>query len=494
MLSPIRILAALVPLAGFAATLPLAEIETTIDMARSAPGEFAADGLLRIAALEQLTPSVRAGLAEEAFGRAAEAQQPFKRRSAMANRSANAGFLEHAFGQDLDALSLRVRAVQVMLPLDPGKARRLFSEIPSLDLPFVSCDDFMVFDVDRYYDALAEVTRHAFTPKEVHEGAAYQFFLQRIAVVASPAQIAPAIRAILSAGLSDAGFSGAVAALTAALRKTLADDRSFTYSLPAMGEQVLALIEECRRRGTPPRPVAEAYRRYLVANLSAPRCADDDIFPGSGMVIGLAYGPPLDTRSTEAIRLFNQSVRMAPLQPIEAQEATPSDRAGAASGLRGCESVGCQALARRYRSLVFDSAGTAVPSVIRETLEWQRQMQAFVAALGDWQDAAGPEAAQQFREKCALYADLIGLLPGGRGREPALRAMLEYLQRSRSQPIRRIEWLLPVNTLIGRIGLDPLAFGRIPDELLHSEDAVIALYAELEKVAPRPAEAILRLM
>jgi hypothetical protein len=51
-----------------------------------------------------------------------------------------------------------------------------------------------------------------------------------------------------------------------------------------------------------------------------------------------------------------------------------------------------------------------------------------------------------------------------------------------------------VNTLIGRIGLDPLAFGRISDEVLHSKDAVIALYAELEKVAPRPAEVILRLM
>ncbi len=481
MLLPIRILAALLPLACFAATPPLAEIETAIDMARGAPGEFAADGLLRIAALDRLAPPLRVRLLEEAFGRAAEAQQPFKRRSAMVSLSANAGFLEHAFGQDLDALSLRVRAVQAMLPLDAAQARRLFSDIPPLDLPLVSCEDFLVFDVDRYYDALAEVTQRAFTSKEVHDGAAYQFLLQRIAVVASPAQIAPAIRAILSAGLGDAVFPGAVAALTAALQRTVGDDRSFTYYLPDIGQQVLALIEECRRRGTSPLPIVEAYRLYLIANFSAPRCADDDLSQGSGT-------------TADAIRFFNQSVRLAPLQPIEASEAAPSARVGAAGGLRSCESAECRALSQLYRALVFNAGGTAIPSAARETVEWQEQAREFLASLADWQDAPGPEAAPQFREKCALYEGLIGLMPDGPSRELALRAMLDYLQRSRSQSIGRIEWLLPVSALIGRIGLDPLAFGRVTDDVRRSRDAVIALYAELEKVAPRTASAILLLM
>jgi len=151
-------------------------------------------------------------------------------------------------------------------------------------------------------------------------------------------------------------------------------------------------------------------------------------------------------------------------------------------------------LARQYRSLVFNSAGTAIPSAMRETLEWQHRVQEFLTSLAEWQDAPGPGAAQQFREKCALYGDLIGVMPDGGGREFAFRAMLDYLQHSRSQSIGRIEWLLPVNTLIGRIGLDPLGFGRVVDDVRRSRDAVIALYAELEKVAPRPAGAILPLM
>jgi hypothetical protein len=493
-LLPIRILAALFPLACFAATPPLAAIDSAIDLAHGAPGEFAADALLRIAALDQLAPARRIRLVEEAFGRAAEVQQPFKRRSAMVNLSANAGFLEHAFGQDIDALSLRARAVQAMLPLDAGKARQLFSDIPPLDLPLVSCDDFLVFDVDGYYDALAAVTQRAFTPKEIHDGAQYQFLLQRIAAIASPAQVAPAGRAILSSGISDAEFPGAVAAFTAALRKMTGDDRSFTYYLPAAGAQVLSLVEECRRRGTSPLPLIEAYRLYLVVNFSAPRCADNDMVQGSGVSTGPAYGPSLDQRSADAILFFNQSVRLAPLQPIQPAEAAPSARVGAAGGLRSCESVECQAVARQYRSLVFNSSGTAFPSATRETVEWREQMRQFLAALAEWPDATGSAAAQQFREKCALYGDLIGLLPDGHNRELTLHAMLEYLEHSRSQALSRIEWLLPVNTLIGRIGLDPLGLGRAAEDLRLSRDAVIALYAELERVAPRPPEFILKLM
>ncbi len=345
-------------------------------MAQGAPGEFAADALLRIAALDQLAPARRIRLLEEAFSRAAEAQQPFKRRNAMQNVSSNGGFLEHAFGQDLDALSLRARAVQAMLPLDAGKARELFSEIPPVDVPLVSCDDFLIFDVDRYYDALAAVTQRAFTPKEVHDGAQYQFLLQRIAAIASPAQIAPAVRAILSAGLSDADFPGAVAAVTAALRKMTGDDRSFTYYLPAAGARILALIEECRRRRTSPLPLIEAYRLYLVSNFSAARCADDDLSSVASVAIaaGPGSGQPLDQRSADAVRFFNELIRTAPLQPIQTSEAAPSARVGAASGLRSCESAECQAAARQYRSLVFNSTGTALPTAARDTVEWREQL------------------------------------------------------------------------------------------------------------------------
>jgi hypothetical protein len=112
-----------------------ASIQAALDMAHGAPGEFAADALLRIAALDALETPQRVRLIEEAFHRADEAQQPYKRRNAMPNIPSNVQFQQRAFAQDLDALSLRTRAIEEMLPLDAGRARQLFLDLPPLDLP-----------------------------------------------------------------------------------------------------------------------------------------------------------------------------------------------------------------------------------------------------------------------------------------------------------------------------------------------------------------------
>jgi hypothetical protein len=149
-------------------------VEATLDMARATPGEFAADALLRIAALESIDGAQRARLIEEAFRRADDAQQPYKRRNAMPNIASNVQFQQRAFAQDLDALTLRTRAVEEMLPIDAAKARQLFIDMPPLDLPPASCQDVMVFDVSSYYQALTHVALRSFTAKEMHNGDAAQ--------------------------------------------------------------------------------------------------------------------------------------------------------------------------------------------------------------------------------------------------------------------------------------------------------------------------------
>ena len=57
-----------------------------------------------------------------------------------------------------------------------------------------------------------------------------------------------------------------------------------------------------------------------------------------------------------------------------------------------------------------------------------------------------------------------------------------------------MEWFLPVNALMGRVGLDPAGLGKFAGELRQSSDPVIALYASLEAVAPRPPDRILALL
>jgi hypothetical protein len=463
-----------------------AAIQAALDMAHGAPGEFAADALLRIAALDALDSPQRVMLIEEAFRRADEAQQPYKRRNAMPNIPSNVQFQQRAFAQDLDALSLRTRAVEEMLPLDAAKARRLFLDLPPLDLPPVSCEDAMVFDVSSYYQALTGVALRGFTPKEARNGDPSQFVSQRMARIASPAEIAPAVRAITGAGLDDLQFAGALAAFTDALKRISKDDRTFSFYLPDAGAAVQTLIADITRRRLSPLPLIEAYRVYLVSNFTAPRCADDNV------------APALDSRSVDAIIFFNQNVRAAPLQPIQVTEAVAASKSGAATGLRSCVSQACSAIARQYRALIFTPEGSAMPNSVRDTIEWRRQFDEVLAALRDWADiapdATSDDAAQQFREKCVFYTELAALPRDARLRQTVLIALLDYLQRSRDRARTRIEWLLPVNLLIGRMHIDPAGLGKLADEFRRSMDPVIAMYAQLETAAPRSPSDVLTLM
>ncbi len=471
------------------------DVAAVLDMARGTPGEFAADALLRVAALDSVDSSVRVKLIEEAFGRAAEAQQPFKRRSAMPQISSNVGFQQRAFAQDLDGLSLRTRAVEEMLPLDGAKARELWLRIPPLDLPASSCEDVLVFDMASYYRVLSQVAQRTFSAKEKQDGGASHLVEGRLALISSPAEVAPAAHALLESALDDARFAGALATFTAALKRISGDDHTFTFYLPDAGAAIQSLIADIQRRHGSPLPLIEAYRLYLVVNFAAARCADDDVMEGGS---GSTSGMDLDARSMAAIRFYNESIRLAPLQDIRLTEVFATKKSGAAGGLRSCESGACASIARQYRALVFDANGSALPNAARASTEWQDHFDDMLTALRDWRDgepdSTGGQAAQEFREKSMFYTGLIGLPPDTPRREKVLVALLEYLQASRDRAQTRLEWFLPVNQLISRMSLDPLGLGRLADDLRRNTDRVIAMYAQLESVAPRPASAALGLM
>src|SRR5437879_13390555 len=93
------------------------DVDALITAARGAPGEFAADSLIRIAVLDSLDRDRRIELLEQSFERASGAQQPYKRISALTRLPGAAGFMKTLYAQDLDGLSLRLRAIEGMLSL-----------------------------------------------------------------------------------------------------------------------------------------------------------------------------------------------------------------------------------------------------------------------------------------------------------------------------------------------------------------------------------------
>ncbi len=485
----------LLPMLCAAADVP-AGIDALLDAARAAPAEFAADAMIRIAGLNQLEKARRIELLEQAFQRASGAQQPYKRHATFVRADTPSGFLNRAYGLNLDAMSLRLRAIDALLPLDAQKARDLFLQTPPPKTPPLKCDDFLIYDVGRFYDTLGSIARLSFTAQEVQAGEPFRLLERSAGAIASPVQVAPVARMLAAASVKDADFRALVTSFAEALGKISGDDRSFAYSMPA-GRQILALVEESKRRQLSPLPLLEAYRLYLVDNLSAARCADDGPMTGNASSFGLAGGQAVDQEAQDAVAFFNQRLRVAPLQPIQEEESTPARLEGVATGLRMCEDAECRAIAEQCRGLAFGENGSPYTPAQKNAPAWRAKVRDLLAALSRWQESAPgahPTAAEHFRAKSAAYSDLLNLVFNGPDRDVVGRAMLDFLKQNRFQRENRLEWFLPVSALIGRVALDPVGMGRVAEELLKVDDPTIALYANLERVAPRTPDRILPLL
>jgi hypothetical protein len=485
----------LLPMLCAAAAAP-AGIDALLDAARAAPAEFAADAMIRIAALDRLEKARRIELLEEAFRKASGAQQPYKRQAVFVRAGGPSNFLNRVYGQDLDAMSLRLRAVEALLPLDAKKARELFLQVPPPKTPPLKCDDFLIYDVGRFYATLGSVARQSFTAQETEAGAPFRLLERFAGAITSPVQVAPVAEMLAAANVKDADFEKLTNSFAEALGKISGDDRSFAYAMTA-GKQILALAEESKRRHSPPLELLEAYRLYLVINLSAARCADDDSMMSTATSFGLLTGQTIDQEAQDAVEFFNKRLLMAPLLPIQEEEATPSRLEGVATGLRTCEDAQCRAIGEQLRGLIFGPNGLAYSSDEQSTPAWRGKLREFLSALAKWQESAPgahPTAAEHFRMKATAYSGLLSLVFNGPDRELVVRAMLDYLKRNPYQQENRMEWFLLVNGTIGRMGSDPLGRQRLAEVFGKVGDPIIALYANLETVAPRTIDRVLPLL
>jgi hypothetical protein len=452
-------------------------IDAVVDLTRGAPAELAADALIRLAALDQLPKKRRIELLEQAFQSAAASPVPYKKRSALTNAQAPSAFLERAYALDLDALSLRLRAVQALLPLDPQRARARFEDIPPIDLPNLTCDDFMAYDVSRYYQVLAEVAAQGFTAKEAKEEEPIKF-LTRYAAINYPAQIAPEARILANLSIPDSTFQSLVTAFAGNLSRMGGDDRSFTDAAREAGPAIAALAQASARRGLTPVVVLGAYREFLVGHLTAARCDESD---SAG-----ASADPAD--------YFNSHLRTAAVGSIDEAERTPSKREGKPQGLASCDSPECRNIRAQYQSLVFTDSGKAVQESERQSIDWQIRVRDFLSALAAWTDGSGVPPIQHFREKIDFYNQLIAIVPKGETLDYVFSSMLSFLIAGRPSGEDQIEWYLPVIQLVGRVALNPGAFERAAADLRQANDSAIALEMALEQVAPHPVNEFMLLL
>ncbi|MGB7759854.1 MAG: hypothetical protein WBL61_08500 [Bryobacteraceae bacterium] len=453
-------------------------------LARKAPAEFAADAMIRLASNEKLDQRTRVGLLTEAFRRAAGAQHAIKLRASITRPGGSGGYLERAYQQDLDALSLRLRAVQQMLPLDSAKATKLFLSIARPAVSPVHCEDIVVPDVARYYEALGAIAKIG------HRDVA-KLLKGRIGGITSAAQIGPVARLLAQAELKNSDFEAFAGSLAASLRQVSGDDRSFTYYATPTGPAIVDLVEAFKRRNLSPLPLAEAYRLYLVHHLTGDRCADGHLIYNGPATIQLGSGQPTEVLGWSASVFFEEKILMPPLKPLSEQETTPHSLEGFAAGVNTCQDSQCQEINGLARDLAFSPEGQPLLQAEHDTDKWRAGLQATLTALDAWQPGNG-QADEVFREKTWLYNNLFGMTAGA-SRENVLRSWLNYLKQSRATVSDRAQWFLPVNAVIGRAALDP-GNKKLAELLRQQDDPVIALYVQIEPLAPRTPEKILLLL
>jgi hypothetical protein len=466
---------------------PAADIPSLVRSANAVPPEFAADALIRIAALPEVVKARKIELLQQAFQRAAQAQRTYRRKVALLRINGPVGFFDRVNGQELDSLSLRTRVVSDLLALDPQQARDLFLKIASPKVPAVGCDDFMVYNVDSFYETLARVA------KAIPANQRLRLLQPYSGAIQSPVQAAPMARLLAEVDMNSSEFGSLVSAYAAALAKISGDDRSFTYS-STLGKAIEILAAVCNRQKISPLPLLESYRLYLVVNLSGQRCADDDLMDTSGVTAFSLGGQRFDQGALDFVGYFNDHIRMAPLQPIQEQEATPSRLEGAATGLRWCQDPECIGIAEKYRSLILGPQGKPYTAEEQRSEEWGHRLSGVVQALTAWKTSSRETPVEHFRERASAFGDLMNLAPAGPSRDLVFQSLIDFLQHSPVRETNRMEWFLPANALIGRTSLDPGGFGKYSETLRKLDDPVIALYARLEEVSPRKPERILPLL
>lgn len=117
------------------------------------------------------------------------------------------GRLRGVFLLGLDAQSLRLRTIQLMLPEDPALAREMFSSLPRQEIPQYDCRDRLVDNPQLYYETLALLAKRSFAPANIRREAHIVFVVAHVEELTSPVQVVPLAQALLSLELNDESFA-----------------------------------------------------------------------------------------------------------------------------------------------------------------------------------------------------------------------------------------------------------------------------------------------
>jgi hypothetical protein len=437
-------------------------IEALVFDVAGGPAEFSADLLIRLAGSAAVAdPEWKRELLETAFRRAYGVHDSHKRAAPGAAVDSRAGGFTRAYATGLDALTLQVRAVLGMIPLDPVRARELFEWI-DFYLPPASCSDMLIPVADEYYAALGTIARRTFPPAADGRDQALRFLENNLWRARLPSEMPAVVRAVraFQPRAVEAGYLEV--SISALMERRERDARSFSTFGLDITTKTGELADLDRAAGVGGETLMRALRKYLVGELSGSRCSDS-----------VAETPIVDA--------FNAMVRRGEVPadvatPIAANEMRPARFLGAARADRYWQTPDARRLVDglvRLREPLL-KRGAAVAAV-KQTAAWQTQAQEWLLEVELWNGTREPVGRDYFDEKSLLYGGFLDLAPPAALKTRAIRSFVEFLRRSDKDRDRRALWFAHVRLLLDR--RDPAVLTAFDQ----SGDFVLDLYARAER-------------
>jgi hypothetical protein len=134
------------------------KVLAVLDSTSGLSPEVRADIFLKLCSSSLVTASQRIFLARDAFADAQRVQYRIPHRVASgANTNSEAALDESAFSQQLDELSLKARAIEVLLNVAPQQALDLFEQITQPASERTECDERSIADTGVYYELLSRL-------------------------------------------------------------------------------------------------------------------------------------------------------------------------------------------------------------------------------------------------------------------------------------------------------------------------------------------------
>lgn len=446
------------------------EQDDLIATAYTLPPEFAADTLVTLATtVSYLTPKKRQALLDDAYNLAGAAQSTMRREafpgSSVDTRS---GYLDIAYAQGLDTLSLRAKVVQAMVAVNRTHAADMLGQLAaSLEVPRVGCSQLLTYNVDEYYRALEAVLRQALSAEHLTEERRLRLLTENIGAVSSAVQIAPLSKAILTVHLDDDDLRLVLSLLGTRLADLSADPLSFVVVQRNVLQHVAALARAARQRQIPNTVLFSGLRRYIITNAAAPQCGAP------------AARKRLQQTFTAIGDHFN-SVVAALAFPLDAEvDSLPKDllHVTELSAAGTPESYWTTSDAKTLLVRVQQLNEKANPAHTSGS-ERSRAELDTLNAINSWPGTSERTVTDYFHQKCVLFRTLHGSATSDSIRERVFDAYLAFLELHDTD-IPRTEWFMHVRDLLPSSHLT----GHVPsfDKLLNARSSVVAMYTKLQR-------------